>query len=240
MNEFNVIPKWNVSDNVKILVTDKNFLSKKDFNLSYTNNNYSITKKNRECLSNILPSTPHYIKQVHGKKIIYLDERKAISHVCDGIITKTKNRVISVLTADCIPVVISSLCGSIICILHVGRKGAEYNIINSAFKILKEYNYVFEAWIGPAISKNYYLVDIYIKNLFEHIDSQYSRFFYRNHADERFFHMDLIGIVSYQLKNNGVKNISYSELCTVKNNNNYYSHRLNSDPKRFGTFVWFE
>ena len=52
--------------------------------------------------------------------------------------------------------------------------------------------------------------------------------------------MNLIGIASYQLKTNGVNKIAFSELCTVKNNNDYYSYRINSDKKRFGTFVWSE
>ena len=37
----------------------------------------------------------------------------------------------------------------------------ELNLIlyKSAFKILNNYNYSYEAWIGPSISKNYYLVN---------------------------------------------------------------------------------
>ena len=240
MNDLFIKPNWDVTKDVKILVTKKNFQSKKNFNLSYGKNKYIGTKNDRDYLNNIFPSIPYYIKQVHGNKVICLDDNKKLSYVCDGIITKQKNKVISVLTADCIPIVISSLCGNVICILHVGRKGAEYNIIDNAFKILKKYNYVYNAWIGPAISKKYYLVDNYIKNLFLNIDSQYSSFFCQHNTNEKLYHMDLIGIASYQLSKNHVDKIVLSDLCTVKNNSDYYSYRLNSDSKRFGTFVWSE
>ena len=138
------------------------------------------------------------------------------------------------------PIVISSICGSIICVLHVGRKGAQYNIVENAFKVLKKYNYIYEAWIGPAISQEYYLVDENIRKLFLDCNSDYSIFFDKNKINKKLFNMNLIGIASYQLKTNGVNKIAFSELCTVKNNNDYYSYRINSDKKRFGTFVWSE
>ena len=161
MDKYFVDAKWNVSKNVKILVTKKNFLSQENFDLSCTNNKYASAKESRQLINSILPSKPYYMKQIHGKKVVYLDDSEKLSHVCDGLITKKKNRVISVLTADCMPIVISSICGSIICVLHVGRKGAQYNIVENAFKVLKKYNYIYEAWIGPAISQEYYFCLLY-------------------------------------------------------------------------------
>jgi YfiH family protein len=239
MNELFVKPDWNVSNNVKIIVTTKKFYDMQNFNLSYFNNNYEKTKNNRDYIrNNFLPTKPNFARQVHGKKIITLDGDVTCSYTADGLITKEKNKVIAILTADCIPVVISSICGNMVCILHVGRKGAEYNIINNAFNILNKYNYEFEAWIGPAISKKYYTVDNHVKNLFLNINSKYGVFFNSNKKD--LFNMDLIGMASLQLMENNIKHISYSNLCTVKNNKDFYSHRHSSDIERFGTFVWFE
>ena len=190
---------WNVSDSIKILVTKKSFSPKKDFNISFSGKNkYEETKKNIDFLTdNFLPSEPYFIKQIHGEKVIDLDRNIFQSYVADGLVTSKKKQVISILTADCMPIVISSICGSIICVLHVGRKGLEFNIIESAFKILKNYNYSFEAWIGPSISKDYYLVDESIKKIFVSIDKKYEEFFLKNSNN---LHMDLSGIATYQLK----------------------------------------
>ena len=230
---------WNVSDSIKILVTKKSFSPKKDFNISFSGKNkYEETKKNIDFLTdNFLPSEPYFIKQIHGEKVIDLDRNIFQSYVADGLVTSKKKQVISILTADCMPIVISSICGSIICVLHVGRKGLEFNIIESAFKILKNYNYSFEAWIGPSISKDYYLVDESIKKIFVSIDKKYEEFFLKNSNN---LHMDLSGIATYQLKKNNVNNIYYSGLCTVKDSKDLYSFRKFSDEKRFGTFVWTE
>jgi YfiH family protein len=229
---------WNVSASVKIMVTKKNFLSDNNFNLSCKNNNYNKVKKNINLLSkNYLPSKPIILKQVHGKKIIDLTKDRIISNIGDGLITKNRNQVLSILTADCIPLVISSICGNLICILHVGRKGAEFNIVKAAFKTLKKYNYKYEAWFGPSISKEHYLVDKEIKNDFVSIDSKYEEFFIKIKTS---YKMDLIGIVSHQLRQNYINNIFYSNLCTYENYRSFFSYRKSLDTRRFATFVWRE
>jgi YfiH family protein len=227
----------NIASNIKILVTKKNFLSKENFDLSFMNKKYLEIKNNREDLNKLLPSNPYYIKQVHGNKVINLDNDSKFSHVCDGLITRKKKQVIGILTADCIPLIISSKCGNIVCALHVGRKGLEYNIIKNAFKILNKYSYEYEAWVGPAISKKYYIVDSKVKNLFKSINKDYVDFFKQSNS-KNIFNMDLIGIASFQLAKNNVDNISYSNLCTVENNDDFYSHRYTSSKERFGTYVW--
>ena len=84
MDKYLVDAKWNVSKNVKILVTKKNFLSQENFDLSYTNNKYVSAKESRQLINSILPSKPYYMKQIHGKKVVYLDDSEKLSHVCDG------------------------------------------------------------------------------------------------------------------------------------------------------------
>ena len=136
------------------------------------------------------------------------------------------------------PIIISSDCGSIVCVLHVGRKGLEYNIINNACNILRKYNYNFEAWIGPSISKKNYVVSSDIRNSFINIDCEYKEYFLKKENNQ--FYMDLIGIASCQLRNNDINNISCSGFCTVDQNDIFYSHRLSRDKERFGTFAWLE
>ena len=233
----NLKPNWNVSGSVKVLVTTKDFNNRKNFNVSYGHDKSISVKDNINSLKeNFLPSYPSFVKQVHGTKIINIDEEDH-SYVADGIITQQKNKVIGIKTADCIPVIISSLCGSTICILHVGRKGLEFNIIKKAYNILKDFRLSYEAWIGPCISKNYYYVNSNIKDNFEEIDKRLLDFFERK-GD--LFSMDLVGIASLQLLDCNISNIFYSGFCTVKNKDLFFSHRGFSDKERFGTFVWTE
>ncbi len=233
----NLKPNWNVSNSVKVLVTTKDFDFRKNFNIAYEYEKSSIVRDNIEILRDkLLPSQPFFVKQVHGKKVVNIDKDN-FSYVADGIITQEKNKVIGIKTADCIPIIISSLCGSTICILHVGRKGLEFNIIQKACSLLENFKLSYEAWIGPCISKEYYLVGSDIKDTFEEIDKRSLGFFKKN---GNLFSMDLAGLASLQLNDCNISNIFYSDLCTVKNEELFFSHRGFADRQRFGTFVWVE
>ena len=85
---------WNVPDSIKILVTKKNFSPDNEFNISYSGNNtYNETRKNIDFIvEKFLPSKPYFIKQVHGKKVIDLNENILSSYVADGLITSKKNQ----------------------------------------------------------------------------------------------------------------------------------------------------
>ena len=111
-----------------------------------------------------------------------------------------------------------------------------YNIIEKAIKILRAYNYTYEAWIGPSISKNYYQVDKNIRENFISIDNNYQKFFFGLNNNK--FNMDIKGIACFQLNSNNIRNIYSSEYCTVTHNDLFYSYRKSKDIQRFGTFVW--
>ena len=194
-------------------------------------------KENLQYLcKNYLPAYPYFVKQVHGNKISNVDI-KNYSYVADGIITREKNKVIAIKTADCIPIVIYSTCSSIICILHAGRKGIEYNIIKNAFKILGDFGFTYEAWIGPCISKNNYIVGQDIKNTFINKDKRFSKYFLKKNDK---YCMDITGIAKLQLNDCNISNISLAGLCTFENSDLFYSYRRGLDKGRFGTFCWIE
>ena len=104
MSKFNNVFK--ISETIKILTTTKKFGNKDNFNLSYDKEQPAGVKENLQYLcKNFLPDYPYFVKQVHGNKISNVDI-KNYSYVADGIITREKNKVIAIKTADCIPIVI--------------------------------------------------------------------------------------------------------------------------------------
>jgi|TARA_B100000085_G_scaffold17385_2_gene14989 hypothetical protein len=235
VSKFNNVFK--ISKTIRILTTTKKFGNKDNFNLSYDQEQPAGVKENLQYLcKNFLPAYPYFVKQVHGNKISNVDI-KNYSYVADGIITREKNKVIAIKTADCIPIVIYSTCSSIICILHAGRKGIEYNIIKNAFKILGDFGFTYGAWIGPCISKNNYIVGQDVKNTFINIDKRFSKYFLKKNDK---YCMDIIGIAKLQLNDCNISNISLAGLCTFENSDLFYSYRRGLDKGRFGTFCWIE
>ena len=100
--------------------------------------------------------------QNHTDKCLILESEDNHLIKADGIVTKSKNFVIGVTTADCIPIILFDPEKEIIGICHAGWKGLSKGIIeNTVSKMLilgskcKKINAV----IGPCIRESSYEVD---------------------------------------------------------------------------------
>ena len=108
----------------------------------------------------INPENLFTMNQTQGNKVVVInDTNKHIQRVnSDALVTNQKNIAISVLTADCVPILIYDEVNQIIASIHAGWKGAYGGIIentlNEIIKISK--NGKINIAVGPCIStKNY-------------------------------------------------------------------------------------
>ena len=70
--------------------------------------------------------------QTHSSNAIVLDSsNKSEILKCDGIVTKENNKILSVLTADCAPLLFYEVKNEIIGACHAGWKGALNGIIQN-------------------------------------------------------------------------------------------------------------
>ena len=107
-----------------------------------SNDNRENVLKNLETISkqfNVSVKNLTLMKQTHSNKVIYIDEKN--KHIkrfeCDALITKIENIPISVLTADCVPILIYEKINKVIACIHAGWKGAIHGVIdNTINKIL--------------------------------------------------------------------------------------------------------
>lgn len=95
-------------------------------------------KRARKLLKKIGTTSPLcYMEQVHGNKIL-IAERDGFYRNADGLVTK-RNFVLSVKTADCVPVMIYDPKAQIFGAVHAGREGIIKRILSLNLKrILKE------------------------------------------------------------------------------------------------------
>ena len=194
--------------------------------------------KNRKILSNYLKlqSEPVWLEQTHGSNIISIDtEPKYL--VADGSHTSKKNKVCTIMTADCVPVLLCNTDGEKIAAIHAGWKGICQGIIENAIKEFPESESIL-AWIGPCISSEHYEVgkDVYegclnrsalLKCAFNQINA--------NH-----WYCDLVNIVKIILNNSGVGAIYESNLCTYKMDKLFYSYRRDGNTGRTASMIWME
>ncbi len=113
---------------------------------------------------------PVEIKQVHGNRIIKIDEKPTRTLQGDGIITDT-DIPISISIADCAPVYLADKESRAIGLLHCGWKPISKNIIEKAIKLLDKFYGVkpedLTAFIGPTILHDDYEIGDEIAHHFD-------------------------------------------------------------------------
>ena len=172
-----------------------------------------------------------FTNQIHSSKVNFIDVRnydKVING--DGLITKDKDIVLAILTADCAPIFISDNKNSFICSLHSGWKGCLKNIIKNAINKIKALSLnksELFAIVGPCLNKENFEVDSKFKEIFLKNNVDYNKFFFHNINYDKYF-FDMRGLINYQLKTSSIKNISNIDLDTYSNKNIFFSHRYST------------
>ena len=75
------------------------------------------------------------MNQTHSNNVVRINENnKNIQRInADALITKIKNIAISVLTADCVPILIYEEVNNVVACIHAGWRGAVNGIIRNTF-----------------------------------------------------------------------------------------------------------
>ena len=168
------------------------------------------------------------INQIHSNKTIVINKHNYLDKFeADGMITQDKDINIAVLTADCCPIFIFDDENKFICCLHVGWKGAYYNIIKNTIdqiiKIQPNLNKI-KAIIGPCLNKKNFEVSNDFKSNFIKINSNYKDFF-NNHNNNNKVLFDMRNLIQFQLICNRIINIEDLDIDTYSNENLFFSHR---------------
>lgn len=141
--------------------------------------------------------------QIHEDEILFVTtpfHHPALPKV-DGVITNSPNLVLSVTTADCIPLLLADADSNLIGAVHSGWRGTLKNIAGKTVQQMKKYGaQKIYASLGPAISQNHFEVG---PEVYEAFKDHYPRFFTSSPIANRYL-CDLKGIVVEQLIQEGI------------------------------------
>jgi YfiH family protein len=216
------------------LVTQKEKNSPYSFSLAlHTKEDPKEIIRNREQLSkNFLRTKFIVANQTHSANIHIVNENKELGwsslksaiENCDALITNKPKVMLTILTADCVPILLFDPIEKIVASVHAGWKGTEQEIL---FKTVKKMEETFGtkpknilAGIAPSIGKCCYEVDWDVAQHFKNIENAYDK------KEEKYM-LDLPHINKLQLLNADLKkeNIEMSNICTACNVKHYFSYR---------------
>ncbi len=173
----------------------------------------------------------------------------------DGLVGNKCNQNLWVYTADCMPIFFADKRERTVAALHCGRKGLEKKIIKNLVKIFDNLGTSRDdllVAIGPAISKEHYLIDKMTlkefyrkaenKNFLVNLTKTEKDIYF---SDSNYFkeqnlnQLDLKRSAYKQLLNENIPNtnIDISNLCTYKLKNHFNSWRRNKTISRQWNFI---
>jgi YfiH family protein len=113
--------------------------------------------RNREVIANSYGATV-YMNQVHGDAVEIISQHTNVTPTCDALVTAIPGITLAVMTADCIPLLLSS--GSVVAAVHVGRRGLLNSVATKTVKVMRDLGATsVSAHIGPSICGTCYEVD---------------------------------------------------------------------------------
>ena len=202
----------------------------------------SAVLTNREMLKSDLnlPSPPFWLNQTHSTNVIELpheyDELKDV----DASFTSKTDTICAVLTADCLPIVITDKDLNFVATIHAGWRGLVNGIVaNSVQRILNTVDTEVESlsvWVGPAIGPNAFEVGQEVKVEFEQKFGCVDNMF-KPHGHGKYLG-DLPQLARLACNQLGISNISYSGECTYSNTDKYFSYRKEGQTGRIATLAW--
>ena len=144
----------------------------------------------------------------------------------DALVTTTPGLAISVLTADCTPVLLADAEAGVIGAAHAGWRGALNGILGNTVWLMAEFGARpdrIAAAIGPCIHQSSYEVGPEFEAEFVATDPNYSRFFVPGAGDR--LHFDLPNFCASRLTAAGVREIETLPLDTYAESKRLHSHR---------------
>lgn len=200
-----------LTNKVQYCIFDRTFTDSTGIYLRYkflNNLELEQVEKNRKAVAKIFGQNDIAIlKQVHATEVIYAQNLQELEKEIEGdaIITDQKGILITIATADCLPLLISCEEEKVIAAVHCGWRSARSGIIkNVANQMLKLGASKLHAIIGPSIQQKSYEVDAEFYQDFINEDHKNEHLFIPSSKLDHYM-FDLSGYVKIKLDAENIK-----------------------------------
>lgn len=215
----------------------------------HTDDDNAHVLANRQLLRAGLPAEPVWLNQVHGAQVFDADQSTQLMPDCaavppnaDAAVTTQTNRVLAIMTADCLPVVIACSEGRALGVAHAGWRGLAAGVLEQTLLALRKRapgSAAWRAWIGPAIGQRHFEVGADVYAAFVDQNEQSAVFFAEKIPGKKWL-ADLPSLARQRLHKAGVGNIELSGYCTFSQPDMFYSYRRNPRTGRLVTLAWLD
>ncbi|GAA6193864.1 peptidoglycan editing factor PgeF [Phaeobacter sp. NW0010-22] len=175
---------------------------------------------------NVPPAALVGVHQIHSADVVAVTEPLTDKPKADALVTATPGLALSILTADCQPVLFSDPVAGVIGAAHAGWRGALDGVLEAtidAMEALGAQRADIIATVGPTISQRAYEVGPEFLDYFKAESQDNTRFFANGTGDRMLFDLPAYGV--HRLRSAGVGDASWIRHCTYSDPDRFFSYR---------------
>lgn len=193
-------------------------------------------RENRATLTALLPEEPVWLEQVHGTRVLDLDHPDFVPEEADAVFTRSAGRVCCVMTADCLPVLLTDRAGTVVGAAHAGWRGLLEGVIEKTVRAMNVAPEEILAWLGPAIGPQAFEVGADVRDAFLSEDRQSEAAFGKLHQGK--YYADIYKLARRRLDRVGVQAVYGGDLCTFHDEDRFFSFRREKKTGRMASLIW--
>lgn len=182
-----------------------------------------------------------WLDQVHGTDVVELPLRPARPEppVADAALTSVRGQACVILTADCLPVLLCDRAGTRVAAAHAGWRGLSEGVLERAVQSLGHPDTLL-AWLGPGIGAQAFEVGPEVRDAFLADAPDAESAFTSRGARSGHFMADIYQLARQRLALAGVSAVFGGGLCTVTDNERFFSFRRDGCTGRMASVIWLD
>ncbi len=201
-----------------------------------------------------LPSEPLWLEQVHSTVIANADDANP-QLKADASFSCQQGNVCIVMTADCLPVLMTNKSGTVIAAAHAGWRGLNDGILEATITKMRAANQDASqnidqnanqskdddiiAWLGPAIGPEHFEVGEEVRETFVTQHEASEQAFVKGEGNGKWL-ADIYLLARIRLRAMGVEDIYGGGLCTYKDQERFFSYRREATTGRMASLIWLD
>lgn len=176
-----------------------------------------------------------WLNQTHSTDVVTVGQHLSADLIdADALITQQRGVGVVMMTADCLPIVLTDAAGQAVACLHAGWRGLADGIIEAT--IAQMPNGAVSAWLGAAIGAAAFEVGAEVREQFMRHSADASAAFVLQ-PNGRYL-ADIYQLARLRLLVLGISDIQAGDLCTVADPERFYSYRRDGVTGRMATVAF--
>lgn len=197
----------------------------------------AAVRENRARFELALPGPAGWLRQVHGRQVVRRESCLDNTPEADAVVGSTPGLPCTVLTADCLPVLLCTRTGDQVAAVHAGWRGLVAGVLQASLQAMDAEPALIMAWLGPGISQAAYQVDGEMRQQVLESCPESAPLFVQ---DGQRWRADLFGLARQVLQASGVDQIYGGQHCTHGDPQRFFSYRRDGATGRMATTIWIQ